>query len=496
MDRQKHLEPAPGCLIAGEFHAGTGPVFERIDPATGEIIWQGNAAGTEQIAAAVQSAHQASEGWAALSTEQREKYLGAFAQAVAARRTELQDTICRETGRPRWEVKGECDALIGKIALTKKAFHERRGFVQSEKDGLTAATRYKPLGVIAVLGPFNLPVHLPNGHIVPALLAGNTVIFKPSEFTPGTGEIYARLWMETGLPAGVFNMLHGGREVGAALAGHADINAVLFTGSRKAGIALSEMLAHTPGKLLALELGGNNPLIATSIGNSDAAALAIIQSAFLTAGQRCTCARRLILLDGPEGDRLLQRTATLAKNLRVGPPAMEPEPFMGPVISDAAAEKILASQKDLLAQGAKAILPLRPLDPRPAMLSPGILDITANPDPADEEIIGPLLQVIRVTDFNAALAAANRTRFGLVAALLSDDRNLYDRFFQKIRAGIINWNRPTNGASSALPFGGLGHSGNHRPAGAFSVDYTNDPVASLESAVLEMPAALPPGITL
>jgi succinylglutamic semialdehyde dehydrogenase len=227
----------------------------------------------------------------------------------------------------------------------------------------------------------------------------------------------------------------------------------------------------------------------------DAAALTIVQSAFMTSGQRCTCARRLILMNDAEGDQILERTIHLAKKLRVGPPAMEPEPYMGPVISEQAATAIREAYAALLSRGARELLPLRVLGPA-AMLSPAILDVTGTAGRTDEELFAPLLQVVRVPSIEAALAEANHTAFGLSAALLSRDAELYQRFLDAVRAGIINWNRPTNGASSALPFGGTGASGNHRPAGSFSIDYCNDPVASLESPTLSMPAMIPPGITL
>ncbi len=489
------MPSARGQFINGHWTPGTGAPRKRTDPIAGTVTWEGPAAGAEQIDAAVVAANAAAPAWARLSIEQRETHLDSFAKAVAAHREELLATICLETGRPRWEVKTECDALISKIDLTKKALRERRNTSATTKDGLTSATRYKPLGVAAVFGPFNLPAHLPNGHIIPALLAGNAIVFKPSEMTPATGELYTRCWEAAGLPTGVFNMVQGGREQGAALAGHAGVQAVLFTGSRAGGVAISRMLAPHPDKMLALEMGGNNPLVAAHVSNVDAAALTIIQSAFMTSGQRCTCARRLILLNDAEGDHLLDRTVHMAAKVRVGPPSMTPEPFMGPVISGQAAAHLQKSYAELVARGAQPLVALRALGPGGAMLSPAILDVTGITT-TDEELFGPVLQVIRVPTIEAALATANQTAFGLAAALLSDDHALYQQFFDTIRAGIINWNRPTNGASSALPFGGTGASGNHRPAGSFSIDYCNDPVASLESPTLPMPATLPPGISL
>jgi succinylglutamic semialdehyde dehydrogenase len=167
---------------------------------------------------------------------------------------------------------------------------------------------------------------------------------------------------------------------------------------------------------------------------------------------------------------------------------------MGPVISSTAAQRILVAQDDLLKRGATSLVTTRRLDDR-AMLSPGIIDATGI-DRSDVEIFGPLLQVIRVASFDEAITEANNTRYGLAAALFSDDRALYERLFRKIRAGVVNWNRPTTGASGALPFGGIGRSGNHRPSGYFAVDYCAYPVASMESQTLTIPKALTPGIVL
>lgn len=431
-----------------------------------------------------------------MSVEARFAYLQSFAEIVKKNRDALAAAISAEAGKPRWEALTEVDAVIGKVALTKQALTERRSDQSAEKDGLVSATRYKPHGVLGVLGPFNFPVHLPNGHIVPALLAGNTVVYKPSEMTPGVAEKYMQMWDAVKLPAGVINMIQGGRAVGAALAGHAGIDGLLFTGSRAAGETLSRMLAADLGKILALELGGNNPLVVSDVHDVDAAVYWIIQSAFITAGQRCTCARRLIVPRGIGGeeDRVIARLAEAAAKIVVGPPTMSPEPFMGPVISEAAAKRVLAAQEGLLKRGGVAILPMRSLGG--AFLSPGIVDVTAISEREDEEIFGPLLQVIRVDDFAAAVAEANRTRYGLSAGLLSDDRALYEKFFREIRAGVVSWNRPTTGASGALPFGGVGTSGNHRPSGFFAIDYCSFPVAALEAGGLALPKTLSPGITL
>ncbi|HEY4329255.1 MAG TPA: succinylglutamate-semialdehyde dehydrogenase, partial [Phycisphaerae bacterium] len=488
------MSAARGIFMNGEWHTGNGAMFERHDPAEGNLAWSGMAADHLEVKQTVKAAVKAAPAWGRSSIQERSDSLEKFAAALAKHREELISAICLETGKPRWEAKTEHDALRGKIDLSRQAMNTRRAVVTTSKDGVASVTRYRPMGALAVLGPFNLPAHLPNGQIVPALLAGNTVVFKPSELTPGVGEAYARCWEEAGLPAGVFNMVQGGREVGAALAADKDIAGVLFTGSRAGGVALSKALAGFPEKMLALEMGGNNPLAVFGVKDVDAAVYMVAQSAFITAGQRCTCARRLIVPEGTQGDRLLERLIEMAGKIRVGPPAREPEPFMGPVISEAAAKHLLEVQRDLASRQGRVLLEMRPLGA--AMVTPGIMDVTRVKARTDAEHFGPLLQVIRVADFDAAIAEANATQFGLAAGLLSDDPALYERFIAEVRAGIINWNRPTTGASSSLPFGGIGESGNHRPAGMFAIDFCNDPVASLESAELKMPATILPGIVI
>ena len=466
---------------------GAGPAFTSTDPASGEEVWTGHAATSHEIDLATNAARAALPGWAAAPLARRIGRIEAFAIVLRVKEPELVEAISREAGKPRWEAKEEVAGMIAKVAVSIQAYHDRRKESATIDSGITAVTRFKPHGVVAVLGPFNFPGHLPNGHIVPALLAGNTVIFKPSELTPLVGQITLEAWQAADLPAGVINLLQGGRETGSLLINHPGLDGLFFTGSSAAGLAIQRALAGQPHKILALEMGGNNPLIVSDVSDLDAAAYLTIQSAFLTAGQRCTCARRLIVPAGTAGDRFVERLARLIETIRIGPYWQEPPPFMGPVISDAAADRLLAAQENLRHHGGKTLISMTSLGPRRAMLSPGLIDMTSVSGIEDIEHFGPLLQLIRVEDFDAALREANRTAFGLAAGLLSDRRDLYDRFHRDMRAGIINWNRPTTGASGKLPFGGIGLSGNHRPSGYYATDYCSYPVASLETEVLSCP---------
>jgi succinylglutamic semialdehyde dehydrogenase len=388
------------------------------------------------------------------------------------------------------------DAMANKIPISIEAYQDRCREVKKALPDATGYTRFHPHGVLAVLGPFNMPGHLPNGHIVPAVLAGNTVVLKPSELTPRSGEIFVRSFGAAGFPDGVFNLVKGGKGTGAELAEHPDVNGVLFTGSTGGGIALRRALAHQPGKILALEMGGNNPLIVHEAGDIAAAVYLIIQSAYVTAGQRCSCARRLILVRGEESERLVQRLVEAIEKIRVGLPGDEPEPFMGPVISEDAARKILLHQQHLVSIGGKTLVETKLLPRHPGLLTPGLIDVSEVENWPDMEIFGPFLRVIFVDDFGAAIEEANRTAYGLSCGLISENAGLYEQFLRGIRGGVIAWNRPMTGASSHLPFGGIGNSGNHRPGGYFAADYAAYPVAAVESATARLPEKLPPGLEI
>ncbi len=486
----------PSHFINGQWVTGQGEVFASFNPATDQTVWSGAAATGGEVDQAVAAARGAFGSWAGLPLDKRVEHVRSFAQQLTSHQQDLAEAISRETGKPLWESRGEVGAMIGKIDLSIAAYQERRSPTQKELNGMATATRFKPHGVCAVLGPFNLPGHLPNGHIVPAVIAGNTVVFKPSENTPGVGQRMMELWEGSGLPPGVVNMVQGDAETGIALSQHDGIDGLFFTGSSRVGLALSRFFADQPGKILALEMGGNNPLVVWEAGDLDAASCLTVQSAYITAGQRCTCARRLILRTGRPGDRFLDRLERMIGSVRVGPYTNDPQPFMGPLISRQAAQKMLEVQHELLERGARSIVKMRAIDGSAAMLSPGLIDVTDVVGRGDEEFFGPLLQVIRVDDFDVAIEEANRTRYGLAAGLISDQRDLYEAFYRRIRAGVVNWNRPTTGASGSLPFGGVGLSGNHRPSGYYAVDYCSCPVASIESPSLSLSTAPVPGIDL
>ena len=483
-----------GLYIGGAWRAGRGAALASLNPATLKPVWEAAAADEQDVAEAVDAARRAFPAWAGKMAEERFAVVQAFRAVLEQEKERFARLIAEETGKMLWDALTEVQAMIGKADISRQAYIERTGAYAKVQGEMTMSLRHRPHGVLAVFGPYNFPGHLPNGHIIPALIAGNTLVFKPSEQTPMVGEAMTALWEKAGLPQGVLNLVQGARETGIALAAQDGIDGLLFTGSAETGAALHRQFAGRPEKILALEMGGNNPLIAWPPYAAREAALLALQSAFLSSGQRCTCARRLIVPAGAEGDELAEALTRLAASIVVGAYTDTPTPYMGPLISNREAERLLQAEAELRAAGAQALLPMRRLKEGYPFVSPGIIDVTHCRERPDKEYFGPLLQVIRVADFDAALAEANRTRFGLAAGLLSGDEALYRRFIGSIRAGVVSWNRPTNGASSALPFGGIGISGNHRPAAYYAADYCAYPVASLESAAIAKPAQPIPGV--
>jgi len=452
-------------------------MMRSIDPATGQVIWEGEETAVGAVSGMVARARAALADWAGRPVEDRVALVQRYAEILKERTEDIARDIARETGKPLWETRAELGSMIGKVAISIAAQAERAGTRSADMAFGRAVLRHKPHGVMAVLGPYNFPGHLPNGHIVPALLAGNSVLFKPSEETPLTGQHMTRALHDAGIPADVFQIVQGGRDQGAALIA-ADIDGLLFTGSASTGAYFRKLMLDRPHVILALELGGNNPLIAW--GNAEMSAAAIVQSAFITTGQRCSCARRLILPDGPEGDATIEAVNTLASRVRIGAWDDPQEPYMGPLISARAAQNAMDAVAALKDRGARTLLPFERLERSEAFVTPGMYEVTGL-DVPDAEIFAPVLQIIRVPDFDAAIEAANRTSFGLSAGLLADDPDLWRRFLAGSRAGVVNWNRPTTGAAGNMPFGGLGESGNHRPSAYYAADYCAYPVASFEA---------------
>ncbi len=453
------------------------------EPASGSELWRGRIGDADDV---VSRARRAWPLWAAQPLSTRIELLRRFANEVRKEAEKLANSIARETGKPLWEARGEVDSVIDKVEASVRAYAERTAQrkLDSALNG-TSAVRHKPHGVLAVISPYNMPALLPAAQIIPALIAGNVVVFKPSEKAPATGELLSRCFHRAGISAAVVQVLFGGPEQGQALALHDNVDGVLFTGSAHAGVAINRKLASNPGKLIALELGGNNPVVVWDTPKIVDAAAIVVQSAFTSAGQRCSSARRLIV-KSTMYDAVITEVRRLTERLIVGAPFDTPTPFMGPVIDNAAADGLTESFVYLLSNGGRAIKHMTRLREDLPFVSPAIIDVTKIDERPDVELFGPLLQVIAVDDFDEAIAEANNTRFGLVAALIGGSPQDYNRFWANVRAGVVNWNRPTIGETAAAPFGGVGLSGNNRPGGYYTADSCAYPVSSVE---MEQPRA-------
>lgn len=448
------------------------------EPATGAELWRGN---TGDVELEVMTARDGFAPWASRSLAFRIETLRRFANVVRSRNDAFTDLIARETGKPLWAARAEVEAVIARVDSAVSAYADRTAQRRLDSPmGSRMALRHKPHGVVAVISPFNSPAELPADYIIPALIAGNAVVLKPSEKTPACGVFLVECLHAAGVPEETIRVVVGGPAEGQALALHRCVDGLLFTGSAHTGIALNRLYADHPEKVLALEMGGNNPILVWDTPDLHIAAVLVVQSAFGSAGQHGAAARRLIV-QASLADALIDQVCSLIGRLIVGAPHDDPQPFMGPVIDNEAADGLTESFLTLMMKGGRPVRHLGRPDPARPFLTPGVIDVTEVAERPDVELFGPLLQVIRTDDFDAAIAEANNTRYGLSASLISQTPALYDRFWAGCRAGIVNWNRPTTGAAASAPRGGTGWSGNHRPGGYYAADHCAYPVVSNEA---------------
>jgi succinylglutamic semialdehyde dehydrogenase len=492
---KKETKLSKGNLIAGDWQLGKGCAFVSINPADEEVIWEGNEATQEEVNECIEYSRSAFHKWVMLSFDKRAEYVLRFQELLKRDLEEVAHLISKETGKTLWEGRAEASVMVGKGSVALESYSERCPQREFSVGEAQFVTRHRPHGVIVVMSPYNFPGHLAHGHIAPALLAGNVVVLKPSELTPFVAEKIVELWVEAGIPQGVIQLLQGGKDTGKSLTTHKDIDGVFFTGSSKTGLMLSELFGKHPEKILALEMGGNNPLIVSNVKDMEAAAIIAIQSAFITSGQRCTCCRRLFVLKDVVESGFLNLLKEKTKNMSIGDYMQQPEAFMGPLISKEQVELLLKRQEELIDLGGREVLRMKKLDRKGAFISPGIIDMTNAESPADEESFGPLLQVWEVDSLEEAITLANDTRYGLSAGIISDSKEDYEEYFQKSRSGILNWNQPTTGASGKAPFGGIGISGNHRPTGYYAADYCAYPIVSAEINTCKLPSKPIPGLS-
>ncbi len=441
-----------------------------------EIPWTVSA-----VDEAVSAAKAAQPKWDKLGREGRLPYFERFAAALTSRKDELALAISKQAGKPLWEAQGEAGALVAKIKIMTGEGAQLTAPVYPE----TVAGghwRYRPLGVVAVLGPFNFPLHLPNGHIIPALFNGNTAVVKPSEVTSQCMEIYFQCAQEAGFPPGVLNLVHGPGQVGAALVEHKDIAAVLFTGSYDTGLRIKRATLEHHWKLLALEMGGKNTSIILEDADLEQAVNEIAFAAYMTTGQRCSATSRVVVRSELV-DEFTERFVAISKRITTGHPVDE-TPFMGPLVNEAAFNKYLAAQQEneggnliSVLEGGRTREDLNGYFVKPAVWR--VKNLDAHGAHQSEEIFGPDVVIYDAPDDATAAKMANATDFGLAMSIFTSDESRFDGLSLDLHAGIVNMNRSTCGAASGLPFGGVKKSGNHRPSAVMAGLYTTYPQAQL-----------------
>lgn len=482
---------------------GASAVESRNPAKPDEVVWRGNPRAAH-VEAAVEAARGALAEWAGWGRDNRFHVLKKFGELCKAHAPKMAEIICDETGKAMWEAKGEASALASKVDITLDAspvggLRRVEGYELELAPQRIGRAWFRPHGIMAVIGPFNFPAHLPNGHIIPALAMGNTVVFKPSDKAPAVGQLLVELLAEAlakgGAPnkgRGVVNLVQGGADIASKLVGHDDLEGILFTGSWPVGRRIMEANLDRPGRIIALEMGGNNAAVVMDDADIRQAVIEVVRCAFNTTGQRCTCTRRVVVHEAV-ADHFLRAACECASRLVVGSPRSREPVFMGPIISAAARDAVLGFQSKAAKAGAQMVLEAAPVKVSRTgtdgwYLSPGVMLVDRFNAAAagktfdagcDEEVFGPLLRMTTVSSLDEAIEQCNATRFGLAASIFTRSQAAAERFLVEARAGCVNVNAGTAGASSKLPFGGLGLSGNHRPAASFSLDYCAYPVAGM-----------------
>lgn len=439
---------------------------------------------------AVGAAKHAFDSWRRRSLSERADLLKKYQAIVKRREEEFVEVIAREVGKPAWEVKTEISAMVNKVDIT---INESIKYVSDFEvakimENTHGVCRYKPFGVMAVIGPFNFPAHLPNGHIVPALLTGNTIVFKPSEKTPMVGQLMAECFHEAGFPAGVFNLVQGEKEVGRRLCVHEGVNGVLFTGSYEVGTRIKQDTLQQHWKLLALEMGGKNSAIVWEDALMDTALLETLTGAFMTTGQRCSATSRIIVHQ-KIFDEFVEKFHQRAKAFSIGHPLENP--FMGPLIEQGSVDRYMKFLGIASREGCEVLMRGKSLElqwkgnyvtPSICLAKSMSLEQSLKSVYQQTELFAPNVAIIGTHDLDHAIALANSTQYGLAASIFTKSRTHYEQCVDQLEVGLVNWNKSTAGASSRLPFGGFKKSGNHFPTALTATLYCAAPIASLEVA--------------
>lgn len=466
-----------GSFIAGRFvPAVSGALFESVNPALPAHVVLRAVSDTSAVGAAVDAARAALPGWRRTPLDERVAMLRRLQERLPHHADGIARAITAEMGKPLSEARVEAASigarLDGIVALLPHA-------LPPSPDPSAGQQRWHSLGVTAVVGPFNYPIHLLNTYVLPALVTGNTVVAKPSEVTPLAGQLYAALFEDAGLPPGVFNLVQGLGTTGAALVSHPDVRNVIFTGSYHTGRAIREATFDQPWKKVVLELGGKNTAIVLDDADLPQATREILLGALLTTGQRCTATSRVIASPAVV-DELRARLMDALPRVLPGDP-LDEATFMGPLATRASRDRYLHLLQAAREEGAVVHVESR-ASQNGSWVSPSLYEARGPLRLLHEEAFGPNLVFEAASSEDDAIARAAQGSYGLSAAVFSARREMLERVWDDVPAGIVNFNRSTNGASGALPFGGIGRSGNFQPGGSLSPRLCTYPVAMMEQA--------------
>lgn len=462
-------------------------ILKRCPADLSRVLWE---AGIfhNHIDAVIDSAVKGFEVWRKTSIEERINCLRKYQEAVRARKDEIAMALALEVGKPLWEAKTEAASLDSKVTVTITDSYERikQETIKDVMPKIDGHVVYKPLGPSLVIGPFNFPCHLANGQILAALLAGNSVIFKPSEKTIYSAQLMIECFAEAGLPAGVINFINGAGHTSSKLTSDKRIKGIYFTGSRGVGLKILENTHKDLNKLVALELGGKNSTILHHDTNISHALPELLRSCFLTSGQRCT-STSMILVHRKIEQEFINQFKAVTERIRVGHPIQsKPEAFMGPLIDEHAQKLYFDFCQYGKDEGAQEIMSPTKLDVgfEGYYVSPSIHYVEKprlEGKFIQEEIFGPNCFFIPYDDIEEAIKIANCTDYGLAASVFTRSPEIYQLCLRDIESGLVNLNRSTVGATARLPFGGLKNSGNHHPAAVSMIDSCVSTVASLET---------------
>ncbi len=454
-----------GNRIGGSVVDTGGSRFESVDPAhPNDVIATFPISSPDRVDAAVQAAVSAQKEWAKVPIPARGELIADCAGVLADRKAELSDLIAREAGKVMLEAGGDVQEAIDMGYYIAGLGRSSWGsFYPSELANKICWTTRQPVGVVGMITPWNFPIAIPSWKIFPALLAGNGIVMKPSEFAPLCADAFVDACVTAGIPAGLINLVHGFGDVGAALTQHPDVRAISFTGSIETGrLVASAAMANGP-RLVSLELGGKNAMVVLADADLDLAADGAVFGAFGTAGQRCTSTSRLIV-HRDVADVLVDKIASRVADLTVGDPT-DPAVEIGPVIDTRAIDRIEGFVKEVVADGGEIVVGGARVEvdgcEGASFFAPTVVrGVGRDHRIANEEVFGPVLTVLEVDDIDDAIDLVNATEHGLSAAIYTNDISVALSAIDRIYTGIVYVNAPSIGAEIHLPFGGTKHTGN------------------------------------